>query len=201
MNIGTLTLANFEDSEIIENFTQGNIEKATTVFVRKYQNFVFATAFRYLSSYEDAEDITQEVFIKALKHIKNFRGESSLKTWLYKITVNLSINALRKKKLKSFFRLGDENNNFENTLIDSSDPESIFNSNEFEQRFNQILNTLPEKQRETFVLRFYENMSYEEMSKILGTSIGGLKANYHQAVKKLGIILKDDVNIFRGKYE
>ncbi len=192
MNAGTITLVNLNDSEIIESFAEGNIEKAATSLVRKYQNFVFATAYRYLSSYDDADDVSQEVFIKAIKNIKKFRGDSSLKTWLYKITVNLSLNTLKKNKLKNFFSLSDPNNNFENTLLEDSNPEKVYQNSEFEEKFHQLLNQLPEKQRETFILRHYEELPYEEISKLLGTSVGGLKANYHQAVKKLGQFLKED---------
>src|SRR6056297_593306 len=92
-----------KDTEIISEYLEGDRERGATAFVRKYQNFVFATALRYLKSYDDAEDAAQEAMIKALQNLNKFKGKSSLKTWLYRITVNVSLNLNRKKKILSIF--------------------------------------------------------------------------------------------------
>ncbi len=195
MYTGSLTLVLNSDKEILQELESGSTERGATAFVRKYQNFVFSIALRYLKSYDDADDAAQEVFIKALKNIEQFREESSLKTWLYRITFNVCSNMLRKKKLFGFFKGSDADNDFEdefNSLSDNSpNPEQKYIDKEFEDRFLKLLMKLPEKQRETFALRYFDELPYEEISNILGTSVGGLKANYFQATKKLADLLKD----------
>lgn len=182
-----------KDSEIIREYSTGNSELAATSFVRKYQNFVYATALRYMQSYFDADDAAQEVFIKALNSLKKFRGDSSLKTWLYRITTNVCINMKRKKKVFSLFVNETPDDYFKIPSEDFS-PQQEMENKEFELNFKKILATLPVKQRETFMLRYYEKLPYIEISKMLGTSVGGLKANYYQAVKKLAVYLKDNEN-------
>ncbi|MBI5324764.1 MAG: RNA polymerase sigma factor [Ignavibacteriae bacterium] len=195
MDVLALVLEN--DSEIIKNYTEHKSEAAATAFVRKHQNFVFSTALRYLQSYDDADDASQEVFIKALNNLHKFRGDSNVKTWLYRITANVAANMRRKKKILNFMRLdfsdNDEDNS--NTLInlyasDNDSPLDKIEKKENEEALLNVLKKLPEKQRETFSLRYFDQMSYEEISKVLGTSVGGLKANYYHAVKKITQELK-----------
>ncbi len=183
------------DNEIVEALKNGNQKIAADVFVKKYQNFVYLTALRYLTYDEDAQDAAQEIFIKAIDSIAKFRGESSLKTWLYRITKNYCLNSIRKNKFFSFFSLSsNENESFE--IKDETDKTgSGIENEELEKKFLKALSKLPEKQRETFALRYFEEMTYEEISKVLGTSVGGLKANYFQAVKKLAVELEE----FRNK--
>jgi RNA polymerase sigma-70 factor (ECF subfamily) len=202
MYSGSLTLVLNSDKDIIRELESGDKERAATAFMRKYQNFVFNTALRYLKSYDDADDATQEVFIKALKNIRQFREESSLKTWLYRITFNVCSNYLRKKKFFGIFQsktsVEDEfEDELENITDGTLNPEEKYINNEYEERLLKLLMTLPKKQRETFSLRYFDEMPYEEISKILGTSVGGLKANYYQATKKLSKLLnKDDIMNF-----
>lgn len=178
-----------DDRDIIQEYTSGNTEAAATAFVRKYQAFVFSTALRYLQNYDDADDASQEVFIKALKNLHKFRGDSSVKTWLYRITSNVCTNMYRKKKIMSFFR-HEETEDYINMPSDEISPEQVLENKEFEKNFAKILAKLPEKQRETFALRYFENMTYEEISSLLGTSVGGLKSNYFHAVKKIAELMK-----------
>lgn len=193
MNTGALTLAIELDTDIIREYTGGNREQAATAFVRKYQNFVFSSALRFLKSYDDADDAAQEIFIKALKSMDKFRGDSSLKTWLYRITMNVCTNMSRKKKLFGFFGSSDsEESEYDNIADDSPMPDRKIESEEFEDKFLKALSRLPEKQRETFALRYFDEMPYEEISAVLGTSVGGLKANYFQAVKKLAEFIKKE---------
>lgn len=196
---GAISLVQVNDKEIIRDYLSDNQEQAATAFVRKYQNFVFSTALRYLKSYDDADDAAQETFIKALNSLRKFRGDSSLKTWLYRITVNVCANISRKKKIFSIFKPIDDNeDDYFNIPSTEKTPEELFENKEFEEVFLKILAKLPEKQRETFALRYFDELSYEEISKMLGTSVGGLKANYFQAVKKLAELLKKDVNFNLG---
>lgn len=184
-----------EDEAIIFELTNGDRNRGATAFVRQYQTFVFNTAYRFLNSKEDAEDVAQEVFVKAIEYIKSFRGESSVKTWLYRITKNLCLNQLRKQKIKKFFGFrndGDEETDiFEMTRDDSSLPDEDLVKSEFYSALKSAIGKLPFKQRETFALRYFDDMPYKDISDILGTSIGGLKANYYQAIKKLSVDLQE----------
>lgn len=188
--MNSLQLLIENDNDILKEYVSGNREIAATSFVRKYQKFVFSVAFRYLNNYEDAEDISQEVFVKALEKISNFRADSSLKTWLYRITANSCINNIRKQKLFSFLKFGAETKDL--VKIESKEllPDEVMTSKELEKLFLSVVTKLPKKQRETFGLRYFDGLKYEEISEILGTSIGGLKANYYQAVKKIAYELK-----------
>jgi RNA polymerase sigma-70 factor (ECF subfamily) len=160
---------------------------AANEFVRKHQKFVYSTALRYLKNSDDAYDASQEVFIKALKGIRSFRGESSVTTWLYRITMNVCSGMKRKEKLRQFVGLDD----VAETRSDYGfTPAQETENKDFQRRFETILEQLPEKQRETFIMRYFDELSYEEISKVLGTSVGGLKANYFQATKKIAFLLK-----------
>jgi RNA polymerase sigma-70 factor, ECF subfamily len=161
---------------------------AANEFVRKYQKFVYATALRYLKNSDDAYDASQEVFIKALKSIGGFRGESSLSTWLYRITMNICFGMKRKEKLRQFVGLDDV---AETESSYGFTPDQEAENNDFHARFDALLAQLPEKQRQTFVLRYFDELSYEEISQMLGTSVGGLKANYFHASKKLAHLLQN----------
>ncbi len=177
-----------EEKHIIDEFVSTGSDRAATAFVRMYQKFVYATSLRFLNSYDDADDITQEVFIRALDNLHKFKAQSSLKTWLYRITVNTCINFKRKRSIFSVFTRSDNdisemNGNFNN-------PEQLLVGKESEEKFLKALSSLPEKQRETFALRYFDDLTYEEISDLLGTSVGGLKANYFQAIKKLQAIMK-----------
>lgn len=179
------------DTEIISEYCENKSELAATQFVRKYQKFVYSTALRYMNSHDDADDVSQEVFIKALDNLHKFRGDSSLQTWLYRITVNLSKNALRKKKFMSL--LTNDKGEEILQIADYNMPDRSMENLELEKQFRESLTKLPFKQRETFALRYFDELSYNEISEMLGTSVGGLKANYFQAVKKLANLLEDKI--------
>lgn len=193
--MGTLSLAlPYNDSVLIEEYINGNREIAATQFVRKHQRFVYSLALRQMNnSHDDADDAAQEVFIRALKALPTFKGDSSITTWLYRITVNVCSTLRRKHKLLSWFK----NDDGEDMEIESdvATPERQMMDKDFAEKLYSILATLPDKQRETFCLRYFDELSYEEISEILGTSIGGLKANYFQAIQKLAKILKNS-NMF-----
>lgn len=186
-----LALTKDKDKSIITEFQNGNTERAASEFVREYQSFVFSTALRYLKSRDDAYDAAQEVFIKALKNIGSFRNDSSLSTWLYRITINVCHGMNRKKKLRTF--VGLEAIEFFAKSNETS-PEQVAVNNDFQAQFELILAELPEKQRETFVLRYFQELSYEEISRMLGTTVGGLKANYFQAAKKIATRISTEKN-------
>lgn len=163
---------------------QGKSHEAMTLMMSRFKRFVHSIAIRYVKDEEDAKDITQEVFIKAFHSINVFRYDSKIQTWLYAITRNLCLNSIEKKKRKGNMIQCDD---LELSSDDTSD--RLVNESEFSNLFKECMSILPEKQRETFILRHVEELSYEEISEMLGTSIGGLKANYFQAVQKLSYYL------------
>lgn len=194
-------LAVEQDFDLVREYTAGDTERAATAFVRKYKSFVYATAYRHLKSHDDSDDAAQEVFIRALKNLSSFKGESTIQTWLYRITINVCANMRRKKRFVSFFSFGDNNEEPEFEDRQAVNPHVSAESEDFMEHFQQLLGVLPDKQRETFVLRYFHELSYEEISQMLGTSVGGLKANYFHAVKKLGDLLKKSELLAGGKYE
>ncbi len=159
---------------------QGKTHDAMSIMMSHFKRFVHSVAIRYVKDEEEAKDITQEVFIKAFHSLDLFRGESKIQTWLYAITRNLSLNALEKKKRKGNIIQFDDVD-----MPSDIQADRLLDESEFSIFFKKCMSILPEKQRETFILRHIEELSYEEISDMLGTSIGGLKANYFQAVQKL----------------
>lgn len=182
MNPATIALEH--DVEILEAFRAGERDRAATEFVRRHQRFVYAVALRHLSHGEDARDAAQEVFLKAINGIDRFQGNSSLQTWLYRITVNVCNSMLRKRKLMSFFSVGEAEGE-RDVVAHQWSPLDHAEQGDFERFFKEVLTKLPPKQRETFCLRYYDELSYEEIATMLGANKETLKANYHWAVKKI----------------
>jgi RNA polymerase sigma-70 factor (ECF subfamily) len=178
------------DSQILEAYKTGEREKAATAFVRKHQRFVYSVAMRHLNNVEDARDAAQETFIRALARLDSFRGDSALQTWLYRITVNVSLSMLRRKRFTSFFGLGEAEGEQDVASDAQASPDQHARTSEFERFFTTVLNKIPRKQRETFCMRYYDELSYDEISEMVGTSVGALKANYHWAVKKIAAHLR-----------
>ena len=179
------------DKDILKEFAAGNREPAAASLIHKYKKFVWASAFRYLGSYDDADDAAQEVFIRAIENLHKFRGDSSIKTWLYRITANTCSNMIRKRRLKFWAKDYPVEEAYDRPDT-APTPDQKFENQDFELKFAKALKKLPEKQRETFALRYFDELSYEEISQMLGTSVGGLKANYFQAVRKIADILNTD---------
>lgn len=177
------------DDEILEAYRAGDRDRATTAFVRRHQRFVFSVASRQLATLEDAQDATQEVLVKAIQSLDRFKGDSTLQTWLYRITVNVCSNMRRKQRWLSFFAAGEGVGEVD-VVANQPSTEQATHDREFARYVERVLATLPAKQRETFCLRYYDELSYEEMSTMLGTSVGALKANYHWAVKKIAEALR-----------
>ncbi len=169
------------DLELVRQFQAGD-ESAFNQLVLRYQEKVYWVARRFVTDHEGADDVTQEVFVKAYESLKEFRGDSSLYTWLYRIAVNLALNAVRKRKVREFFRMDEMYD-----VIDggTEQPDEALERREERSLIEQAIERLPKKQKAVFLLRYYEEMPYEEIAKVLNTSIGGLKANYFHAVKKI----------------
>jgi RNA polymerase sigma factor (sigma-70 family) len=161
-------------------------EKGYRTLVEMYQKRVYGVIRKMVIIHEDADDITQNTFIKAIKNLPNFNGNSSLFTWLYRIATNESLNFLEKKKRRYFFSMEDHHE----AMIDHLDHSVYISGEEIQRKLQKCILKLPDKQRLVFNLRYYEDLSYEEISKITDTSVGSLKASYHHAVKKIENELK-----------
>lgn len=157
-------------------------ENAFKKLVQQYQKPLYFHIRKYVHQHEDANDILQNTFIKVWNAINQFKGECSLYTWLYKIAGNESITYINKNKK----HLAE---NIENTNITKSANSSIDDAHLIEEKLAFALAQLPDKQKQVFILRYYDEMPYEQMSEILETSIGALKASYHHAAKKIETII------------
>ena len=168
------------EPELIEQLKeQRTREQAFTRLVREYQEPIYWQIRRMVNNHDDADDILQNTFLKAWTGIDSFRGESKLSTWLFRIATNETLNFLNKSKGTQSI---DDINNTTGLHL-QSDP--YFDGDETQMQFQEAINTLPPKQRAVFNMKYFQEMKYEEMSQILGTSIGALKASYHHAVKKI----------------
>ncbi|MDA0986967.1 MAG: sigma-70 family RNA polymerase sigma factor [Bacteroidetes bacterium] len=175
-----------DDSELIKQFLAGD-EKAFNLLVYRYQERVYWLVRRIVVDHDSANDVVQDVFIKVHSSLKGFKGESSLYTWLYRIALNFSFNELRKRKIRQSFSIEQDEIDIES---EDESPEKFVISNEYKKIIEEAIKTLPEKQRKVFILRYYEEMPFNEISKLLKTSVGGLKANYFHALKKIGKYVK-----------
>lgn len=182
-------MENSDDQKLIRDFKDGD-ERAFNQLVLRYQERVYWIVRRMISDHDEADDITQNVFIKAYRSLHSFKGNSGFYTWLYRIAVNFSLNEIRRKKIRQIFSLERD----APRQIASGDDLPLERMEKEEQQLliRQAIDRLPDKQKKVFVLRYYEELPYEEISKILNTSVGGLKANYFHAVQKIGTYLKNE---------
>ena len=158
------------------------------MLVRTYQQKVYWLVRKMVIDHDDADDVTQEVFIKVHKSIETFRADSQLYTWLYRVATNECLTFLQKKRRRFFLPLEDVTGEL-SAKIESS---PSITGDEVQKKLQKALLTLPDKQRLVFNLKYYEDMTYEEMAKVTGTSEGALKASYHHAVKKIEEFLRND---------
>jgi len=156
-------------------------EKGFRQLIETYQKPVYQVIRRMVLIHEDADDLTQNTFIKAYRALDKFEGNSSLFTWLYRIATNESLTFLEKKKKRFFFSIDDHQEKLENYL----DHSPSLTGEEIQVKLQKSLLKLPDKQRLVFHLKYEEDLSYEEIAQITGTSVGALKASYHHAVKKI----------------
>ena len=172
-----------EDSLIIAKFADEKTrEEAFRLLLKKYQQKIYWHVRRMVIDHDDADDVVQDIFIKVWRNLEKFREDSQLYTWLYRIATNECITFLNKKKQKQSVSLDDESSAY---LADSLADGSYFNGDKAQMKLQQALLILPDKQRLVFNMKYFEDMKYEEISDVLGTSVGALKASYHLAVKKI----------------
>jgi RNA polymerase sigma factor (sigma-70 family) len=171
-----------DDSILLEQFKDiASREQAFTSIIKKYQEKLYWHIRRIVVDHDDADDVLQNVFIKSWKGLDNFKENSQLYTWLYRIATNESLTFLEQQKKRSAISI----NNDENPLTSRLKSQDSFDANKLEWKLQMAIQQLPEKQKVVFNLRYYDEMPYEEMSKVLETSVGALKASYHHAAKKI----------------
>ncbi|HPG12815.1 MAG TPA: sigma-70 family RNA polymerase sigma factor [Chitinophagaceae bacterium] len=177
-----MSLNTLSDSELLQQFREpATKEKAYTNIIKKYQEKLYWHIRRMVVEHEDANDVLQNVLIRVWNGLNNFREDSQLYTWLYRIATNECLTFLEQQKKKSAISLSD----VESGLSNKIKADKHFDANKLEWKLQLAIQQLPEKQRVVFTLRYYEEMPYEEMSRVLETSEGALKASYHHAVKKI----------------
>ncbi len=170
----------------MDEFTK---EKAFTMIVKKYQERLYWHIRRFIVHHEDTNDILQNVFVKAWKGLHNFRQESGLYTWFYRVATNECLTYVANEKKKIAMSLSDEDNGLSNRVK----AESGFDFKNIEWKLQLAIQALPNRQRAVFNLRYFDEMPYEKMSEVLETSVGSLKASYHHAAKKVSeFMLKEN---------
>jgi RNA polymerase sigma-70 factor (ECF subfamily) len=170
------------DAELLIQFRDPDTkEKAFTAIIKKYQEKLYWHVRRMVVVHDDANDVLQNVFIRVWNGLENFREDSQLYTWLYRVATNECLSFLEQQKKKATLSLSDMESGLSNKIV----ADKHFDPNKLEWKLQIAIQQLPEKQRVVFNLRYYDEMPYEEMSRVLETSEGALKASYHHAVKKI----------------
>lgn len=176
------------DKEIIKLKDEGQLEKAFNELVNTYSERLYWHVRRIVEDHQDADDLLQEIFIRVWTALPTFRGDSQIFTWLWRIATNESLNFLRKKKVRAALSFQSITEAEERKIDD--DP--YFNGGAAENVLRKALAKLPKKQKLVFLMRYYDDMKYEDISEILGTSVGSLKASYHIAYEKIKSLLKEN---------
>lgn len=171
-----------DDKELLLLFHDPSTkERAYTHIIKKYQEKLYWHVRRMVVEHEDANDVLQNMFIKVWNGLENFREDAQLYTWLYRIATNESLTFLEQRKKRSAVSMNEAEAGLSNTIK----ADKHFDANRLEWKLQLAIQQLPEKQRAVFNLRYYDEMPYEQMSRVLETSEGALKASYHHAVKKI----------------
>lgn len=177
-----------DDKDLLELYKEdGKGNYAFNLIVGKYSERLYWHIRKMVASHDDANDLLQNTFIKAWKALPEFREESKLFTWLYRIATNEVLTFLKRKQVRSFLSLTDYSKTLENVL----ESDTYFNGDAAQKALHKAILKLPEKQRIVFNMRYFEELKYEEISEILGTSAGALKASYHHASQKIQLSLQE----------
>lgn len=170
------------DAELIKRFKAGDVQGYNEI-VRKYQKQVYWVIRKIVQDHDETDDITQEVFIKVHSALKDFREESNLFTWLYRIATNYAINHTRKVKVRNTVSVEMV---AEPMVSTDKRTDELMDDEVRRKTLEEAIETLPMQQRAVFNMRYYDELPYDEIAEILGKSTGGIKANYFHAVKKIG---------------
>ena len=169
------------DEQIIRLFDSGEREKAFNGIVDAYSERLYWHIRRFVCSHEDTDDLLQDVYIKIWAALPSFRRDAQLFTWLYRIATNEVLNFLRKQRFKSFVSFESESSVLEKKI----DEDAYFNGDALQRELYKAIQRLPQKQRLVFNMRYFDEMKYEDIAEITGTSVGALKASYHHAYSKI----------------
>ena len=179
---------NYNEKEILKQLkAEHSRADAFSAVVEKYSAQIYWHIRRMVFSHDDANDLVQDTFIKAWTNIDNFRGESQISTWLYRIAINVTLTFLSKNQCNTI-----PLDNIKGTFAERVENDIYFNGDKADMLFQEAISRLPAKQRLAFNMKYFEEMKYEEMSELLDTSVGALKASYHIAVKKIEDFLKEN---------
>ena len=176
-----------EERTLIDDLKQVETqEKAFEVLVNTYKERLYWHIRRIVLNHDDADDVLQNTFIKVYKNIANFKGDSKLYSWMYRIATNESLSFLKSKSKK----MGISSIALQETLLNNLESDVYFEGDEIQLKLQKAIATLPEKQKLVFNMKYFDEMNYEEISEILETSVGALKASYHLASKKIETYIK-----------
>ena len=178
-----------DDTEIVKRLHDPKqCREAFTEIIKTYSEPLYWQIRRMVMSHDDANDLLQNTFLKAWSNIENFRGDAKLSTWLYKIAINEYITFINKEKQKQNISIDDD----DSFLVNSLESDQWFDGDELKLLLQKAIATLPEKQRMIFNMKYFDEMKYEDMSEILGTTVGALKASYHHAVRKIELFFSQN---------
>lgn len=173
------------DKEFLKLVNEKKVDKAFSLLLQWYKQPLYWHIRKLVFFHEDADDVLQNTFIKVYKNLNSFKGKSTLKTWMFRIAYNESINLIRRKNKKQFLSSEEATNK----VLDNLKADSYFEGSDFQLKLNKALLQLPEKQRIVFQMRYFDDLKFKEIAAITGTSVGALKASYHLAEKKIKTML------------
>ena len=178
-----------EEKEFIKDLLNPKTQnEAFKKLLRDYQKPLYNHIRNIVLNHDDADDILQNTFVKIFQYLKNFKGESKLFSWMYRIATNESITFLNQKAKRN----GTTSQAMQSKIIDNLKADTYFDGSEIQIKLQKAINLLPEKQQLVFKMRYFEYIKYEDLSETLGTSVGALKASYHHAVKKIENYMKEN---------
>ncbi len=178
-----------EEKEFIQNLLNPKTQnEAFQKLLLTYQKPLYNHIRNIILDHDDTDDVLQNTFIKVFKNLKNFKGESKLFSWMYRIATNEAITFINKRAKLN----GTTSKTLQSKIVENLEADSHFDGNAIQLKLQKAIVNLPEKQQLVFKMRYFEEIKYEEMSEILGTSVGALKASYHHAVKKIEIFMTKD---------
>ena len=185
-------MSEYTDKELLALFREeSSRNRAFNLLLKQYQERIYWHIRKIVIDHEDANDVTQNTFVKAWKALDNFREDSKIYTWLYRIATNESITFLKKQRAHLFSSIEE----VQHSLSANLESDHYFDGDEIERKLQAALLSLPHKQRIVFNMKYFEDMKYQEISEVLDTSVGALKASYHHAVKKIKLFLETDLNL------
>lgn len=162
-----------------------NLEQVFNGIVKDYSERIWWHVRRFVNAHEDADDLVQDIYLKIWNALPSYRGEAQLFTWIWRIATNETLNHLRKEKVRAMLRAQSIDSEMERRI----DTDPWFSGDAAQRALSKAVAHLPLKQRQVFIMRYYDDLSYEEISAVLGTSVGALKASYHIAQEKVRAFL------------